>query len=129
VARIAGVNLPTNKRAVIALQYIHGIGQKTAKEIMAKLNLPMERRVSQLTDAQTNHIRNAISSEFKVEGALKSEVQMNIKRLMDIGTYRGKRHRKGFRFADKGRERMQEQEKVRGKLLRAKRKLSLRNKI
>ena len=96
MARIAGVNLPTNKRAVIALQYIHGIGQKTAKEIMEKLNLPMERRVSQLTDAEVLQIREMIDRDFLVEGDLRREVSLNIKRLMDLGCYRGLRHRKGL---------------------------------
>jgi small subunit ribosomal protein S13 len=96
VARIAGVNLPTNKRAVIALQYIHGVGQKTAKEIMEKLNLPMERRVSQLTDAEVLQIREMIDRDFLVEGDLRREVSLNIKRLMDLGCYRGLRHRKGL---------------------------------
>jgi len=96
VARIAGVNLPTNKRTVIALQYIHGIGAKIAKEIMTKLNLPMERRVSQLTDAEVLQIRELIDREYRVEGDLRREVAMNIKRLMDLGCYRGLRHRKGL---------------------------------
>ena len=96
MARIAGVNLPTNKRTVIALQYIHGIGQKIAKEIMTKLNLPMERRVSQLTDAEVLQIRELIDREYMVEGDLRREVSMNIKRLMDLGCYRGLRHRKGL---------------------------------
>ncbi len=96
MARIAGVNLPTNKRAVIALQYIHGIGEKTAKEIMEKLNLPMERRVSQLTDAEVLQIREMIDRDFLVEGDLRREVSLNIKRLMDLGCYRGLRHRKGL---------------------------------
>jgi small subunit ribosomal protein S13 len=96
VARIAGVNLPTNKRTVIALQYIHGIGPKIAKDIMSKLNLPMERRVSQLTDAEVLQIRELIDREYMVEGDLRREVAMNIKRLMDLGCYRGLRHRKGL---------------------------------
>jgi len=96
VARIAGVNLPTNKRTVIALQYIHGIGEKIAKEIMTKLNLPMERRVSQLTDAEVLQIREMIDRDYMVEGDLRREVQLNIKRLMDLGCYRGLRHRKGL---------------------------------
>jgi small subunit ribosomal protein S13 len=96
VARIAGVNLPTNKRTVIALQYIHGIGSKAAKDIMSKLNLPMERRVSQLTDAEVLQIRELIDREYMVEGDLRREVAMNIKRLMDLGCYRGLRHRKGL---------------------------------
>ena len=96
MARIAGVNLPTNKRVVIALQYIHGIGQKIDKEIMSKTNLPMDRRVSQLTDAEVLQIRELIDRDYMVEGDLRREVAMNIKRLMDLGCYRGLRHRKGL---------------------------------
>jgi small subunit ribosomal protein S13 len=80
VARIAGVNLPTNKRVVIALQYIHGIGTKTAQDIMGKVNLPPERRVSQLTDAEVLQIREIIDRDYMVEGDLRREVQLNIKR-------------------------------------------------
>jgi small subunit ribosomal protein S13 len=96
VARIAGVNIPTNKRVVIALQYIHGIGQKNAKDIMDKVNIPMERRVSQLTDQEVLQIREMIDRDYMVEGDLRREVSMNIKRLMDLGCYRGLRHRKGL---------------------------------
>jgi small subunit ribosomal protein S13 len=96
VARIAGVNLPTNKRVVIALQYIHGIGAKKAQEIMTKVNLPQERRVSQLTDAEVLQIREMIDRDYMVEGDLRREVAMNIKRLMGLGCYRGLRHRKGL---------------------------------
>lgn len=96
MARIAGIDLPRNKRIVIGLTSIFGIGVSTAKKILGKLGISEDTKVSQLTDDQVNQIRNAISSEIKVEGALKSEVQMNIKRLMDIGTYRGKRHRRGL---------------------------------
>ena len=96
MARIAGVNLPTNKRVVIALQSIHGIGPKIAKEIVAKVNLPAERRVSQLTDAEVLQIREMIDHDFLVEGDLRRETSMNIKRLMDLGCYRGLRHRKGL---------------------------------
>ena len=96
MARIAGVNLPTNKRVVIALQYIHGIGPKIAKEITTKVNLPVERRVSQLTDAEVLQIREVIDHDYMVEGDLRREVAMNIKRLMDLGCYRGLRHRKGL---------------------------------
>jgi small subunit ribosomal protein S13 len=96
VARIAGVNLPTNKRVVIALQYIHGIGAKKAAEIMEKLSLPAERRVSQLTDQEVLHIRELIDRDYVVEGDLRREVQLNIKRLMDLGCYRGLRHRRGL---------------------------------
>jgi len=96
LARIAGVNLPTNKRVVIALQYIHGIGPKIAKDIMTKVNLPDNRRVSQLTDAEVLQIRELIDHDYMVEGDLRREVQLNIKRLMDLGCYRGLRHRKGL---------------------------------
>jgi small subunit ribosomal protein S13 len=96
VARIAGVNLPTNKRVVIALQYIHGIGPKKASEIMEKLSLPAERRVSQLTDQEVLHIREMIDRDYVVEGDLRRETQLNIKRLMDLGCYRGLRHRRGL---------------------------------
>jgi small subunit ribosomal protein S13 len=96
VARIAGVNIPTNKRVVIALQYIHGIGAKFASEICAKVNIPAERRVNQLSDAEVLQIREAIDRDYQVEGDLRREVSMNIKRLMDLGSYRGLRHRKGL---------------------------------
>ncbi|MBI1182563.1 MAG: 30S ribosomal protein S13 [Alphaproteobacteria bacterium] len=96
MARIAGVNIPTNKRVEIALTYIHGIGHTRAKEICAKLSIPQERRVNELTDAEVIHIREAIDSDFVVEGDLRREVAMNIKRLMDLGCYRGLRHRRGL---------------------------------
>ena len=96
MARIAGVNLPTNKRVVIALQYIHGIGQKKAQEIMDKLHLDAARRVSQLSDQEVLQIREMIDHDFLVEGDLRREVSMNIKRLMDLGCYRGLRHRRGL---------------------------------
>jgi small subunit ribosomal protein S13 len=94
VARIAGVNIPTQKRVVIALQYIHGIGEKFAKDICQKVNIPAERRVNQLTDAEVLQIREAIDREYTVEGDLRRETAMNIKRLMDLGCYRGLRHRR-----------------------------------
>jgi small subunit ribosomal protein S13 len=96
VARIAGVNIPTAKRVVIALQYIHGIGPKFAGEICHKVKIPAERRVNQLTDAEILSIREAIDKDYQVEGDLRREVSMNIKRLMDLGCYRGLRHRKGL---------------------------------
>ena len=96
VARIAGVNIPTNKRVVIALQYIHGIGARKAQEIADKVGIPAERRVSQLTDAEILQIRETIDRDYMVEGDLRREVQLNIKRLMDLGCYRGLRHRKGL---------------------------------
>jgi small subunit ribosomal protein S13 len=96
VARIAGVNIPTNKRVIIALQYIHGIGQRSAKEIMAKVGIPDERRVSQLTDQEVLQMREVIDRDYVVEGDLRRENSMNIKRLMDLGCYRGLRHRRGL---------------------------------
>jgi small subunit ribosomal protein S13 len=96
VARIAGVNIPTNKRVVIALQYIHGIGPKKAEEIMQKVNLTAERRVNDLSDAEVLQIREVIDRDYIVEGDLRRETSMNIKRLMDLGCYRGLRHRRGL---------------------------------
>jgi small subunit ribosomal protein S13 len=96
VARIAGVNIPTNKRVEIALRYIHGIGQTKAKEICERVGISMERRVSDLTDAEVIQVREAIDRDYLVEGDLRREVAMNIKRLMDLGCYRGLRHRKGL---------------------------------
>jgi small subunit ribosomal protein S13 len=96
VARIAGVNIPTNKRVVIGLTYIHGIGRTKAEEIIAKVGIPPERRVNQLTDSEVIQIREAIDREYLVEGDLRREVAMNIKRLMDLGCYRGLRHRRGL---------------------------------
>lgn len=96
MARIAGVNIPTGKRVEVALTYIHGIGQTRAKEICNKLNLPFERRVSELTDSEVIQIRETIDSDFMVEGDLRRDVAMNIKRLMDLGCYRGVRHRRGL---------------------------------
>lgn len=96
MARIAGVNIPTNKRVVIALQYIYGIGPKFAQEIIEKVGIPAERRVNELTDAEVLHIREAIDRDYQVEGDLRREVAMNIKRLMDLGCYRGLRHRRSL---------------------------------
>jgi len=96
LARIAGVNIPTNKRVVIALQYIHGIGAKKAQEIMDKVHIPQERRVSQLTDQEVLQIREVIDRDYLVEGDLRREVQLNIKRLQDLGCYRGLRHRRNL---------------------------------
>jgi small subunit ribosomal protein S13 len=96
VARIAGVNIPTNKRVLIALQYIHGIGQKNAHDIMEKVHIPPERRVSQLTDQEVLQIREVIDRDYMVEGDLRRERSQNIKRLMEIGCYRGVRHRRGL---------------------------------
>jgi small subunit ribosomal protein S13 len=96
MARIAGVNIPTNKRVVIALQYIHGIGSSKAKEITDKVGIPAERRVNQLTDQEVLQIRETIDRDYMVEGDLRRDVSMNIKRLMDLGSYRGLRHRRGL---------------------------------
>ena len=96
MARIAGVNLPTNKRIVIALQYIYGIGGSKAKEILEKVSLPESRRVSQLTDQEVLQLREVIDRDYIVEGDLRREVAMNIKRLMDLGCYRGLRHRRSL---------------------------------
>ena len=96
MARIAGVNIPTNKRVLIALQYIHGIGKKNAAEIMEKVKMPVDRRVNQLTDQEVLQIREVIDRDYIVEGDLRREVAMNIKRLQEIGSYRGLRHRKGL---------------------------------
>jgi small subunit ribosomal protein S13 len=96
VARIAGVNIPTNKRVVIALQYIHGIGATKAREIIQKVNIPDSRRVSELSDSEVIQIRETIDRDYMVEGDLRRDVAMNIKRLMDLGCYRGLRHRRGL---------------------------------
>jgi small subunit ribosomal protein S13 len=96
MARIAGVNLPTAKRVIIALQYIHGIGPKFAGEICAEVKLTADRRINTLTDAEILSIREMIDRDYTVEGDLRREVSMNIKRLMDLGCYRGLRHRKGL---------------------------------
>lgn len=96
MARIAGVDLPKNKRAEIGLTYIYGIGRSTSLDILKKANVDPNKRVSDLSDEEVAAIRTVIQSDFKVEGALRSEVQLNVKRLMDIGSYRGLRHRKGL---------------------------------
>ena len=96
MARISGVNIPTNKRVHIALTYIHGIGDTTAKDICVKLNIPRERRVAELTDAEVIQIRETIDNDHLVEGDLRRETAMNIKRLMDLGCYRGLRHRRSL---------------------------------
>lgn len=96
MARIAGVDIPDNKRGEIGLTYIFGIGKSSAYEILLKANVDPNKKVSEWNDEDSNAIRSIISNEYKVEGVLKSEVQMSIKRLMDIGCYRGLRHRKGL---------------------------------
>ena len=96
MARIAGVNVPTNKRVEVSLQYIYGIGPAKAHDIVTKLSIPEDRRVNQLSDDEVLRIRELIDREYRVEGDLRREVSMNIKRLMDLGCYRGLRHRRGL---------------------------------
>ena len=96
MARIAGVDLPRRKHLAYALPYLYGIGRATAKEICQKAKIPENKRVEELTDADVKIIREILDSEYKVEGDLRREVQLNIKRLMDLGCYRGLRHRRGL---------------------------------
>lgn len=96
MARIAGVNIPTNKRVEIALTYIHGIGDTFAKKICEKIAIPSERRVNELSESEVIQIREIIDRDYMVEGDLRRDVSMNIKRLMDLGCYRGLRHRRGL---------------------------------
>ena len=96
MARIAGVNIPTNKRVIIALTYIHGIGPASAKRIVDKLGIDHARRVQDLSDAEVLQIRESIDADFTVEGDLRRNTAMNIKRLMDLACYRGLRHRRGL---------------------------------
>ena len=96
MARIAGVNIPTQKRALIGLSYIHGIGRTKARQICEKVGIPESRRVNQLTEDEIVRISEVIDRDYRVEGDLRREVAMNIKRLMDLGCYRGLRHRKGL---------------------------------
>jgi small subunit ribosomal protein S13 len=96
MARIAGIDLPKNKRGVIGLTYIYGIGPSTAKYILDKANIDINKKVNEWNDEEMTSIRNIINAEFKTEGALRSETSMNIKRLLDIACYRGLRHRKGL---------------------------------
>jgi small subunit ribosomal protein S13 len=96
MARIAGVDLPKTKRGEIGLTYIYGIGLSTAKYILLKSNISLDKKVNEWNDDELNSIRSIITNEFKVEGQLRSEVQMSIKRLLDIACYRGLRHRKGL---------------------------------
>lgn len=96
MARIAGVNIPTHKRVHIALTYIHGIGRKSAEEICAAVNIDLSRRVNELSDAEVLAVREHIDANLMVEGDLRRDTQMNIKRLMDLGCYRGLRHRRGL---------------------------------
>ncbi len=96
MARISGIDLPKNKRGDVGLSYIFGIGVSAGRSILEKAGIDIEKKVKDWNDDELNAIRNIINNEFKVEGALRSEIQLNIKRLMDIGSYRGIRHRKGL---------------------------------
>ena len=96
MARIAGVNIPTNKRVVVSLRYIYGIGPAKSAEICSKLSIPDDRRVNQLSEDEVLKLREVIDRDYRVEGDLRREVSMNIKRLMDLGCYRGLRHRRGL---------------------------------
>ncbi len=96
MARIAGIELPKNKRSFIALTYIYGIGRSSALKILEKAGVDPMKKIGELTDEEIGKIRDIINAEYKVEGALRAEIQMNIKRLMDIGCYRGLRHRRGL---------------------------------
>ena len=96
MARIAGVDIPDNKRGEIALTYIYGIGRRSAQNILHKVGVNLDKKAKEWNDEESNAIRAASAEQFKIEGALKSEVQLSIKRLMDIGCYRGLRHRKGL---------------------------------
>jgi len=96
VARIAGVNIPTNKRVQIALTYIYGIGRTKAREICAQAAIPSERRVNDLTEGELARVRELIDGQYRVEGDLRRDTAMNVKRLMDMGCYRGLRHRRGL---------------------------------
>jgi small subunit ribosomal protein S13 len=96
LARISGVDLPRNKRIEIGLTYIYGIGKTSSRRILEKLNIDPDLKTDQLSDEEVSNIRKVIDSEYKVEGVLRSEVSMNIKRLMDLGAYRGLRHRKSL---------------------------------
>jgi small subunit ribosomal protein S13 len=96
LARIAGIDLPKTKKAFIGLTYIFGIGQNSAKQILSKAKVNPDKKVAELTEEEIAEIRSVMTADYKVEGALRSEIQQNIKRLMDIGSYRGLRHRKGL---------------------------------
>ncbi len=96
MARIAGVDLPKNKRAIIGLTYIFGVGRSRSRLILAQAGISEDKRVAQFTDEEVARIRSILQNDYRVEGALRSEVQLNVKRLMDIGCYRGLRHRRGL---------------------------------
>jgi len=96
MARIAGVDIPDNKRGEISLTYIFGIGRKSAQKILAQANVNLDKKVKEWNDEESNAVRSIIAEQFRIEGSLKSEIQLSIKRLMDIGCYRGLRHRRGL---------------------------------
>jgi len=96
MARIAGVDIPDNKRGEIGLTYIFGIGRRSAQKILAQANVSLDKKVKEWNDEESNLIRSIIAEQFRIEGSLKSEIQLSIKRLMDIGCYRGLRHRRGL---------------------------------
>jgi small subunit ribosomal protein S13 len=96
MARIAGVDIPDNKRGEIGLTYIFGIGRRSAQKILAQANVSLDKKVKDWNDEESNLIRSLIAEQFRIEGSLKSEIQLSIKRLMDIGCYRGLRHRRGL---------------------------------
>jgi len=96
MARIAGVDIPDNKRGEIGLTYIFGIGRRSAQKILSEAGVSVDKKVKEWNEEESNHIRSIIAEKFRIEGALKSEIQLSIKRLMDIGCYRGLRHRKGL---------------------------------
>lgn len=102
MARIAGVDIPDNKRGEIGLTYIYGIGRRSAQKILSQANVSNDKKIKDWTDEESNQIRSIIAEKFKIEGVLKSEVQLSIKRLMDIGCYRGLRHRKGLPVRGQG---------------------------
>lgn len=96
MARIAGVDIPDNKRGEVSLTYIYGIGRSSAQKILTQAGVDVNKKVKDWSDDESNHVRSIIAEQFKIEGVLKSEVQLSVKRLMDIGCYRGLRHRKGL---------------------------------
>ena len=123
MARIAGVDIPDNKRGVISLTYIFGIGRSRAAQILEKANVDLDKKVRDWTDDESNAIRTIITESTKVEGVLKSEIQLNIKRLMDIGCYSGLRHRRGFLYVGRRQRTTPVPEKESVKPLRIRRKL------
>ena len=124
MARIAGIDLPKNKRGVIGLTYIYGIGRSTSSQILSKAGISEDKKVSEWTDDEQNAIRNIINDEIKVEGALRSEVQMNIKNKMEINSYQGIRHKKGLPVRGQRTSRNAKTRKGKGKTVANKKKVS-----